>query len=266
MTDNYEYLNFQEDTPCSNEMLTSYSNMSSKKYIIRLRSTGFDQEIVTWVENEIQNLNVRFHKFDDNTLSAYIFLAHQACERPCQLDDILTIMGTRKNKKKILNIISNTYTKKSPINYASINITAIVSSPNDYVKSVLEYYFFENKINAFFIIDALVLDIIHFMNGFFYANDIFKNYEPRTTACAFVYFYLSKFTETISSDSTEIRNIIKKSHFSHIRFGNESHNNAINPKIFETCHDIINSMFNEFTKVATEEQVIAIIKSPCNAK
>jgi len=250
--ENSDY-DYDDDTINEHSVAITSSAFSTKKHIIRLRNFGFDKDIIQWIENEIVNLTIRFHKFDDIILSAYVILAHQANNVPYDIDNILSIMNTSKSKKKIHDIISGNYTRKCPVNCASINIPCIYSSPTDYVKPILLIFFQKYNIivESF---EDLVIDICYFMDAFFYANPRFSNFYSRSTACVFIFFFLTTFYSNVLDKTS-----IKKSHFKDMKFGNSSSSNNINPKTFDLCLLIIEEMYNVFLRTATEFELKKLI-------
>lgn len=248
--DEYEFV----DCQYSGDMCYMENN---KKYINRLRSfAGIDQEVILWVEREILSVERRIHKYGDEALAAYIVLGYKALEKECSMDYILEQTKTTKLKKKILDLTSGESTKNTPIHNVRLGIPIQIGSPVDYINIIVNKFLENRGIRLKDKIEELCLSIEFFAYTICESSRIISNYEPRSAACAIVFFYLSNFTDISSIKGKKTG--IKKTHFKTLSFNDEG-TIDINPKDFDTCCLKLERYYQRFEELASEEDVLFLI-------
>lgn len=252
MEEEYDLIDFDGEN--SNVQCT-FENQ--KKHINKLRSfEGIDPEVLAWVENEILSVERRIHKYSDESLIAYIILGYQSLRKEFNIDNILEVTKTIKLKKKIFDLISGDSTKNSPIHDINFGIPIIIGSPVNYIEIVLTKFFEKRKIRLIDNFPSLCRRIEYFTYIMYESARTFSNYEPRSLACSFVFFYLSNFTNICSSSGK--KTTFKKTHFKTLTFSEEGKID-INPKDFDICFEQISVFFERFKEECTSEELEQLI-------
>jgi hypothetical protein len=230
---------------------------NDKKYIVKLKGYKFPDEVTSWVENEIYNVKRRVHNYNDEVISAYIILAHIALNIPYVIEEILDVIGTTKKKKNIMDLISGTSTKNSPIQESSISVPIIVVSPVKFIRTVLDLYLKKNYSNMDIQFSQIYNDIEHYTNIMCLSDETFLNMDPKSSAAAFVYFYIIKFSGNLNTGK---KSIVVKTNFKTLKFGPSS-KQGINQKSFDECYKRNEILFNKYAETATQEEINMLILS-----
>ena len=234
---------------------------SGKKHITMLRSfEGIDFDVKIWVENKILSVSRRIHKYDKASLVAYIIRGYESLGKNYDIDDILETTKSRSIKRSVLDLISGGSTKNSPINDVDVIMPILIVYPTKYIELILEKFFLNREIEiddrSF---NKLCENIKYFTHIICEASKILPNYEPRSLACSFVYFYLVNCTcvnDLLSFSGKKF--LIKKSHFKSLSFyGGKKVD--INPKDFDICYLKIERYYKAFQEIATEEELYQLI-------
>jgi hypothetical protein len=226
----------------------------AKKHIREIRSHGFPTEVVLWIENEILNVKRRIHLYRQETLAAYVILAHQACGIPYNSDNIISVMKCLSKKKKVLDLITGISSKNSPVHDASISIPIIIKHANEFIEIVICNYF-----NTFYSshridIGSICRDVLHFTNILYEADLRLSNFEPKSCACAFVYFYISTFCVSFERTCP-----VKKTDFKNMKFIIGTEQEGINPRNFDDCYDFIRKDYEHLCNSVNVEFIQKII-------
>ncbi len=233
-----------------------YQDGNVKKHIKTIRNALFDQEVKTWVENEVCNITERFHKIDDDVISSYFIKACKTLNRPHTIDEILETLGTTKNKKKILKLTQGTNLKRSPANSSSTIVPYILTKPVTFVPEIVFNFITHYDISCE-VSNELTNDICHFTEIICESDDTLNTYIPRSCACAFVYFYLTNF----SLYEGKRKFGITQTFFKTMRFGADKSTKMGNTKDFDNCLKKIEDDFNDFCKeIESEEEILYLIK------
>lgn len=221
-----------------------------KKHMSKLQSFNFNKEIEVWIENEINNVGRRIHKYSDEILSAYVILAHVRLGHQCDIDHILEVMGTIKKKKTILDLISGVSTKNSPLQYVSIKIPVMVIYPHELIDKVIENY------SSNFSLSNVVEDIKEFTRIICESDRTILNLDPKAAASAFVFFYISNF----SGRSEKMKPLVVQTNFKNIKFG--SNQKRVNPKSFNECLSKITNIYIHACEcLSNEEMQLLLMKN-----
>lgn len=231
--------------------------MQEKKHIVKLKEFNFCKEVTSWVENEICNVRRRIHNYNDDILSAYVILAHISLGIPYTIDVLLNVMGTSKKKKPILDLISGTSTKNSPLQEASITVPIIVVSPVQLISTVLDIYLKTNYSRVPFEFSEITNDIKHYTYIMCMSDKTFFNIDPKSSAAAFVYFYINKFSGVITPGK---KPLVVKTNFKTLKFGPTSRE-GVNQKSFDECYKRNELIFDKYAAQATPEQINMLILS-----
>lgn len=253
---NFDCVEHDDGEIVSNTADYEFQDGNVKKHIKTIRNANFDQEVKTWVENEISNITERFHKIDDDVISSYFIKACKKLDRPQTIDEILQTMGTTKHKKKILKLSQGTNLKRSPANSSSIILPYILTRPVIFIPEIvfnfIEYYEITSEVT-----NELTNDICHFTEIICESDDTLNTYIPRSCACAFVYFYLSHF----SSYEGKKKFGITQTFFKTMKFGSDKSTKMGNTKDFDNCLKKIEEDFTDFcSEIESEEEIMFLIK------
>jgi len=230
---------------------------SNKKHINILRSyEEIDLKVKIWVENVLTTVSRRIHKYDQPSLIACIIRGYETLKIDYDIDDILDKTDSRKYKKKISDLISGCSTKNSPINEIEVIIPVIIVYPSKYIDCILETFYKDRGITIDFDINLLSERIKYFTYILFESSSTLSNYEPKSLACSFVFFYLSNFVDLDSNHGKKLA--LKKSHFKSLITGKMKRTD-INPKDFDICLRKIEIYFDNIKRRATEDQLYKLI-------
>lgn len=234
-----------------------------KVHIKKVRDCNFDVEVTKWIEDEISSITRRIHRYSNETLAAYAVKAHEVCGKSYNLDTILMKMGAVGKKKKVLDLVSSTTTKNSPVSDASVSLSMIIMKPEDLIETVLTKYFDNQDIRITFPLKTIVDDISHFTRVFCEFNPRFLTFGPRSSACAFVFFYMFNFSSDQARLSSKKKTTVRKTHFKNMKFGEDGSSDGINPKDFDDCYSSINEIYKEYEKTATIDDLKQLIMANC---
>lgn len=231
-----------------NEEIETYdeTNESDKKYINILRSYPIDREVMMWVENKILNIERRIHKFSEHTLCAYIILGYRSLEKHITIEEVLEKTKTKSKKKKILDLISGDSTENTPIHELGIGMPIIICSPLIYISKIVKKFYVLKNLEMNDGMKELIKNIKKFAEIIFLSVNIISNFEPKSLACVFVYFFLSEIVNINKILKNKSLNV-RKTHFKTLSL-TEGKNSDINPKDFDSCLDIISNVFYNFVK------------------
>lgn len=241
----------------------SINDGPTKVHIKKLRDCNFDQDVTNWIEDEISNVTRRIHRYSNETLAAYAIKGHEACKKTYNIDIILMKTGAVGKKKKVLDLVSTTSTKNSPVSDASVSLSMIIRKPEELIEMVIMKYFDKQGIKITFPLKTIVDDISHFTRIFCEFNPVLLNFGPRSCACAFVFFYMSKFSSDQTKTSTKKKAMVKKTHFKSMKFGQDGISEGVNPKDFDECCMSINEIYTEYEITATPEDLKQLIMFNC---
>lgn len=238
-------------------MSDSEYNFEEKPHISLLRSYKIDRRVINWVEEKISNLSRRVHKFSDETLAAYIFLGYKSLGKDIILDKVLEKTGTQGKKKKILDLISGDSTKNTPIHELGIGIPIIITSPIEYTDKILKKFYISKKLEQNEGMKILSFNIKRFTHIIFFSINILSIYEPKSTACVFVYFYLSSVIklDKLFRDSNIT---VRKTHFKTMSL-TKGRNSDINPSDFDECLKILEYHYKKFVKHSDSKTIRKLI-------
>ena len=249
--ENFSIENPEEDSR-DEEYYTMNFEESSKKYINTLRSFSIDHEVIVWVEDKILSLDRRIHKFDNTTLAAYIILGYRSLEKKTTIENILEKTGTMKKRKKVLDLISGDSTENTPIHEVGIGIPVIICSPVDFISQIVKKFYEMKAMKMDEGMKILSKNIKKFTCIMFNSINILSNYEPKSLACAFVYFYLNEIID-INHSAHSNGVAIKKTHFKTLSLSDERKSD-INPKDFDCCFEIIQKYYDGFMEVCDRKE------------
>ena len=247
---NYSYNNHNSYECQDDEVCEDFNLMenATKSYSKRLRSCDFPPEVCVLIEQKIALVERRIHKYDNETLAAYAVGAFTELKIPYNMDSILEKLDVSGKKKKVLALISPTSTKNSPINESDFHISSIVKSPTEFIAPVLEKYFNTYDMEMDFSFEIFCMNIYNFSDKLCTAAPMFLNYEPRSCACAFIFYYLTKATGVIFK-------FVKKTHFRGLKFGKD----CINPKNFDICFELIDKIVTRLRTWCSEDEYSRLI-------
>lgn len=228
-------------------------DQGDKKCIEYLYKFNFPNEVINWVRNEICNVKRRIHSYDNNTMAAYVILGYNSLGYEPNIDLILDIMGIVNQKKKVLELISGLSTKNTPIHYTKETIISRIIHPSEYIEIIFNTYCLKFN-DVQFDKNSIVLDIIHFTNIFVAADERFLNFEAKTSACTFVFFYIENF----SSDRNK-KKLPCKSDFKNIKFSFTNCDEKINPTNFDDCLELINENYKNFVSCCDDFMLNSLI-------
>lgn len=224
-----------------------------KKYILELRSYKINKEVMKWVEEKITSVERRIHKFTKITLAAYIILGYTILKKDTTIEKILEKTGTVKHKKKILDLISGDSTDNTPIHELQMGMPIIVCCPIIYTHDIIKFFCISRNIEITEKVISLISKIKKFTYIMFLSINLLSNYEPKSLACVFVYFYLNYMQPVLPVK--ELRKItIRKTHFKTISIS-KIKSPDINPKDFDSCLEIINLYFFNFIRTCKKRQL-----------
>lgn len=248
---------YEDGEIVSNTQDCEYEDGNVKKHIKIIRNADFDQELKTWVENEISNITERFHKINEDVISSYFIRACKHLDRPHTIDEILQIMGTTKNKKKILKLTQGTNLKRSPANSSSIIVPYILTKPVTFVPEIVFNFIRHYEISTD-VSNELINDICHFTEIFCESDVTLNTHIPRSCACAHVYFYLTTFSKYVGKRKFGIT----QTFFKTMKFGSDKSTKMGNTKDFDNCLRKIEENFKDFLFESGEdhEMLMYLIK------
>lgn len=257
MEDERNLAEYHDESPEYSEDPIQNTDALEKKYITKLRSIGIPNHVIMWIENEMFNVTRRIHTYNNATLAAYVILGCQSCKYDCDIPQLLESLEIPKKKKQVLSLVSGISTLNTPIHDASISIPIIVKCPSEMIEIVVELYYTTQKFIIPDNFSRIVADITHFTKIFCDSCNSFRNFEPKSCASAFVYFYISKFSMVDTSNERAFS--VKKTHFKNMKFGTTKNKEGVNPKSFDQCYDKIDKIFSEFCSRYSQSDVEKLI-------
>ncbi len=256
-TEDYDYSEIPEEQEDIDNYCAKEGEESSKKYINRLRSFDVNKEVIVWVENAILSLDRRKHKFDDPTLAAYIIQGYKALGKEVRTETIIRKTGTMDERKRVLSLMSGESTENSTILDTGMGVLIEICSPVDFIEEILIKFYEKKNIEINKSSMKYAKGIIKFSHVLFQSINKLQNYEPKSLACAFVFFYL-EYAITIQP-KLKILEPIKKTHFKTLSISSKK-TTDVNPKDFDACYEIIKKYFNMLADELDEEELRELLR------